>query len=201
MSVLRAELRRSPEGMDISLTRSAFLVLQRLPGFAGGTKSKYAASAAGGGSAEGAAHQREEGEHAFGEGGLAGQKPREGLLGVVGGLGLLTVLFLNQEASEAASQVSVEMSDWALQSAGTDTSSPAVLPALLSKLVMRTGLKNEELAAASRVASEHRVLRLRSSAPLPSRCRHRHAENFPDLQLPRELDLQRYTAVSCRQPS
>lgn len=77
------------------------------------------------------------------------------------------MLFLNQAASEAASQVSVEMSDWALQSAGTDTSSPAVLPALLSKLVMRTGLKNEELAAASRVASEHRVLRLRSSA-LPS---------------------------------
>ncbi|XP_064898044.1 uncharacterized protein LOC135576463 isoform X2 [Columba livia] len=68
-------------------------------------------------------------------------------------------------ASEAASQVSVEMSDWALQSAGTDTSSPAVLPALLSKLVMRTGLKNEELAAASRVASEHRVLRLQSAAP------------------------------------
>ncbi|KAK2542454.1 hypothetical protein Q9233_000546 [Columba guinea] len=47
--------------MDIFLTRSTFLVLQQLPGFAGGTKSKYAASAAGGGSAEGAAHQREEG--------------------------------------------------------------------------------------------------------------------------------------------
>ncbi|KAK2524824.1 hypothetical protein Q9233_009143 [Columba guinea] len=42
------------------------------------------------------------------------------------------------------------MSDWALQSAGTDMNSPAMLPVLLSKLVMRTGLKNEELAAASR---------------------------------------------------
>ncbi|KAK2543530.1 hypothetical protein Q9966_002912 [Columba livia] len=70
-----------------------------------------------------------------------------------------------EAASEAASQVSVEMSDWALQSAGTDTSSPAVLPVLLSKLVMRTGLKNEELAAASRVASEQ-------SPPLAVICPH-----------------------------
>ena len=91
MSLLLAELRHCPEGNGCSLTRPAFFFLHELPRFVGGAKAKDAASAGGGGSAEGGDEQCEEGDPAFwgGEAWL-GRIPEKALLGVVGGIGLLT---------------------------------------------------------------------------------------------------------------
>ena len=91
MSLLLAELRHCPEGNGRSLTRSAFLFLQEFSRFVGGAKAKDTASAGGGGSTEGGDEQCEEGDPAFwgGEAWL-GRSPEKALLGVVGGIGLLT---------------------------------------------------------------------------------------------------------------